>query len=81
MRLAASGGLAGGLLAVPTLLALAAFAAPFADNAKPAVTVQDLFAALPVPLWGSIAALPVAAAAIGFVTAQMTVRRWLRHLP
>lgn len=81
MLLAASGGLVGGLAAIPMFVALAAFAAPFADNARPAMSVQDLLAALPLPLWGCIGALPAVAAAIGFATAQMTVRRWLRHLP
>lgn len=81
MLLAASGGLAGALLAVPVLLALAQFAAPFADAAKPSLSTQELLAAIPAPLWGGIAALPMGAAFIGFATAQMTVRRWLRHLP
>lgn len=79
--LAASGGSIGALIAVPALLALAQFAAPFTDAAKPSVSAQALLAALPIPLWGSLAALPAAAAFIGFVTAQMTVRQWLRHLP
>ena len=37
--------------------------------------------ALPAGLLISVAALPIAAAAIGFLTAQATVRGWLRRLP
>ena len=36
---------------------------------------------LPAALWLVLPGMPVAAAAIGFVTAQATVRRWLRRLP
>jgi len=81
MLLAASGGFAGAVIAVPALLALAKFAAPFAEHPNPSPGPVMLLSALPTPLWGSIAALPVAAVLIGFVTAQLTVRRWLRQLP
>ncbi len=37
--------------------------------------------ALPAALWVALPALPLAAAAIGWATAQLTVRRWLRRLP
>ena len=37
--------------------------------------------ALPAALVVGVAALPVAAALIGFLTAQATVRGWLRRLP
>jgi hypothetical protein len=40
-----------------------------------------LLAVLPGPLWLVLPALPMATAAIGFLTAQGTVRRWLRRLP
>jgi cell division transport system permease protein len=80
--LAATGGLAGALAAMPVLLGLAQLSAPFA-----AVPIEDtgaganLLVALPVGLWAVLPALPVAAAVIGFLTAQGTVRRWLRWLP
>jgi hypothetical protein len=38
-------------------------------------------AALPTTIWVSLLALPAGAAAIGFLTAQGTVRRWLRRMP
>ena len=34
-----------------------------------------------MPLWFSLPALPAVAAVIGWVTAQATVRGWLRGLP
>ena len=37
--------------------------------------------ALPASLLLGVAALPFGAAAIGFLTAQATVRGWLRRLP
>jgi hypothetical protein len=36
---------------------------------------------LPVALWIALAALPAAAAVIGWTTARLTVRTWLRRLP
>jgi cell division transport system permease protein len=75
--LAAAGGLAGGVLALPVLLTLARFAAPFAADPKPEPV---LIAALPPPLWLLLLGLPLAAAAIGYLTAQVTVRGWLRQL-
>lgn len=81
MLLAATGGLLGAVLAVPALLTLAMFAAPFSDTAKSVLTFDDLLGALPMPLWVGMAAMPILAASIGYATAQATVRRWLRHLP
>lgn len=82
--LASFGGLLGALAALPVLLALAWLAAPFA-SARPWAPDQfsglAALAILPTPLWLALPALPLAAAAIGFLTAQGTVRRWLRHLP
>ncbi len=75
--LAATGGLTGGVAAMPVLMALAYLAAPFEGPAA----APDPPPALPVALWLLLPALPLAAAAIGFVTAQGTVRRWLRRLP
>jgi len=80
--LAALGAAAGGLVALPILLTLARLAAPF--SGQPAVdgnAFQAVMDALPSALWLALPCLPVAAAAIGFSTAQGTVRRWLRRLP
>jgi cell division transport system permease protein len=79
--LAAVGGGIGALVALPVLLALANLAAPLAGTTPhPGLTVAIL-AALPAPVWLALPALPVVAAAIGWLTAQITVRRWLRRLP
>lgn len=77
--LAASGGVIGGILALPVLLALAHLAAPFATAATP--PQAGVLDALPVALWLLLPGLPLTAAIIGFCTAQGTVRRWLRRLP
>ena len=75
--LAATGSLLGAMAALPVLLGLAALAQPFVDVAPSASGVPGL----PLPLWLSLPALPIAAGAIGWLTAQATVRRWLRRLP
>ncbi|MEJ1975719.1 MAG: hypothetical protein WDN49_06115 [Acetobacteraceae bacterium] len=78
--LAASGACIGALCALPVLLGLAQLAAPFVGTevvAGPAA----LLPSLPAPLWFSLPVLPVVAAVIGWLTAQGTVRRWLRQLP
>jgi cell division transport system permease protein len=79
--LAAIGGLIGAVAALPILLTLAQFAAPFSGAATSLETVPDLLDVLPATLWVCLPALPAGAAAIGFLTAQGTVRRWLRRLP
>lgn len=79
--LAAAGGLAGSVLATPVLLTLAALAAPFGGTSKPAETLSEWLAVLPPGLWLALPGLPACAALIGFMTAQGTVRRWLRRLP
>ncbi len=78
--LAAFGGLAGAAAALPVLLELATLAAPFA-GLQPADAAESGFAALPIGLWLALPTLPLAAAGIGYLTAQGTVRRWLRRLP
>jgi len=78
--LAAVGGLAGALAAMPLLLGLASVAAPFGEL-QPRDSSPPMLATLPPVLWLALPALPAAAAAIGFLTAQATVRRWLRKLP
>lgn len=85
--LAATGALIGALAALPVLLGLARLSAPFAagSDANAAVDAAgagaNILAALPPNLWVALPALPLAAAAIGFLTAQGTVRRWLQRLP
>jgi cell division transport system permease protein len=80
--LAASGGAAGAVAALPVLLTLASLAAPFASAApQDAASHVDVLATLPAMLWLTLPGLPAAAAVIGFATAQGTVRRWLRRLP
>ncbi len=78
--LAATGAGIGAVAAVPVLLGLAGLAAPFTGQAED-VGAAELVHALPLALWLSLPSLPAAAAAIGWITAQGTVRRWLRRLP
>jgi cell division transport system permease protein len=80
--LATMGGLAGAILATPVLVTLAELSAPFAGGPGPAVDpLSETLGALPIGLWISLPGLPATAALIGFLTAQGTVRRWLRSLP
>jgi cell division transport system permease protein len=74
-KLAASGAAIGALIALPVLFWLAQLAAPFAG-----ILPQTGGPTLPLPLWISLPALPAAAALIGWGTAQITVRGWLRQL-
>ncbi|TCZ55960.1 cell division protein FtsX [Roseicella aquatilis] len=72
------GALGGTLAAAPVLAGFADLAAPLLGGAA-AMRVQDLpWARLP---WAELALLPPAAAAIGWLTAQVTLRLWLRRLP
>ncbi|HTU56174.1 MAG TPA: FtsX-like permease family protein [Acetobacteraceae bacterium] len=81
-RLAAIGGAAGALAALPVLLTLAGLAAPFGDlNAPSQATGAFQPGGLPALLWLALPLLPAIAAAIGYLTAQVTVRSWLRRLP
>ena len=79
--LAATGGIAGAVLALPVLLTLANLAAPFTGSAPEVMSPADVLGAVPAALWLTLPGMPAAAAAIGFLTAQATVRRWLRRLP
>ncbi|WP_284945193.1 cell division protein FtsX [Acidisoma cladoniae] len=81
MRLAAAGGVGGAIAALPVLLWLAYLAAPFAQGTVTSGTEPPPLFALPLPLWVALPVLPFATAAIGFITAEGTVRRWLRRLP
>jgi len=91
--LAGVGGLLGALASVPVLLALASLAAPFvsataevavpaaADMANSVQLMAQTLRTLPPELWLGLPALPVAAGLIGLLTAQATVRSWLKRLP
>lgn len=80
-RLAAAGGLAGAVVAMPVLVTLASLAAPFAGAPGATASPVWVFMALPPMLWLLLPGLPLTAAAIGYATAQGTVRRWLQRLP
>ena len=80
-RLATAGAALGALAALPVLLVLAGIAAPFAAAPPPdAGLLAGAVANLPQTLWLALPGLPLAAAAIGWATAQGTVRNWLRRL-
>ena len=72
-----AGALIGLLCAIPMLLGLASLAAPFQPSQAPSA----MAARLPLALWEALPALPLAAACIGWATAQATVRSWLAQLP
>lgn len=78
--LAASGAVVGAIAALPLLVELTGLAAPFSGVDAPEGIAGSL-AALPLTIWLSLPALPLLAAAIGWLTAHGTVRRWLRRLP
>jgi cell division transport system permease protein len=69
----AVGALLGALVALPVLIWLATLAAPFAG-------ASEAGPSLPAPMVAMVPILPLIAAGIGWVTAQITVRRWLRGL-
>jgi cell division transport system permease protein len=79
--LASIGGAIGGLLSLPVVFALTALAAPLAGGRVPVLKPAEAFAFLPLPLWLLPVILPIAAAIIGYLTTQVTMRRWLRQLP
>nr|WP_230975475.1 cell division protein FtsX [Acetobacter garciniae] len=89
--LAFGGGLVGALLACPPLLFLLRMAAPFGSmtptvdspdlTTAPAQAIMASFDLVPQGLLGGLAALPVAAALICWLTTQVMVRLWLRRLP
>ncbi len=79
--LAGAGALAGTAAAVPVLAALAGLAAPLlgGQTATAGAGPQDLpWRGLP---WTGLALLPAIGAGIGWLTAPVAVRRWLRLLP
>ena len=77
--LASLGGLIGGLFSLPVLFILATLAIPLAQGGAAAAHAEAL-ALLPVSLWLLPLILPLAAALIGYLTAQITMRQWLRRL-
>ncbi len=77
----ATGGLAGTVLALPMLAGLAWLALPFISTTGMAASQNGLLAAMPRVLWTLLPGLPLLAGAIGWTTAQVPVRRWLRQLP
>ncbi len=74
--LTATGGIAGTLIALPVLFWLASLAAPFGSL----VPQSSLLPSLPPALWAALPVLPILAAFVGWATAQVTVRGWLRNL-
>ncbi len=74
--LALAGALGGTILALPVLAWLAWLATPFTGPTQ----LNHLFS-LPPALIALVPLLPGCAALIGWITAQLTVRGWLRHLP
>jgi cell division transport system permease protein len=78
MRLAATGGLLGGVVALPVLAWLAFLSSSFVASA-PAQRL-DVMTALPPLLWGTPVMFTLATAAIGWLAAQVTVRGWLKRL-
>ena len=76
--LVALGAAGGTLLAAPVLAGFADLAAPLLGG-QPAESMLDWpWTSLPI---GPLALLPLLAGALGWLTAQATVRRWLRRLP
>ena len=75
--LAVVGAVVGTLTALPALLALARIAAPFASVPE----TTNILALLPPGLWMILVGLPLVSGAIGWLTAQATVRTWIRRLP
>ena len=78
--LAGAGALAGTAVAVPVLAALAGLAAPLLGVQAAAVAESWQLPWRDLP-WTGLALLPVMGAGIGWLTAQVAVRRWLRLLP
>lgn len=78
MRLAATGGLLGGIVALPVLAWLALLSSGFIAGAPEAT--PSLITALPPLLWASPIIFTLATALIGWLAAQITVRGWLKRL-
>lgn len=72
------GGLAGTAAAVPVLAGFADLAAPLLGGQAATSLRSFPWHALP---WSGLALLPPLSAALGWLSAQVTVRLWLRQLP
>ena len=79
--LACTGAAIGGLFALPVVFALTALAVPLTRGTVPDLAAPDAFASMPLSLYFLPVILPVAAAGIGYLTTQITMRRWLCRLP
>ena len=79
--LALAGGFFGGLFALPVVFTLSTLAAPLGGAASGPDGGMEALSLLPAGLWLLPLLLPLATAAIGYLTAQATVRRWLLRLP
>ena len=78
--LALIGGGIGGLFAVPVVFTLTTLALPLGGGRIVPGGVGDALAILPLTLWLLPLILPLAAALVGYLTTQATMRRWLRSL-
>jgi cell division transport system permease protein len=76
-----SGATLGLVPAIPVLIGLASLAAPFTAEPVQHSGIVPLLAVLPPLLWGLLLALPPTSGLIAWLTAQSTVRGWLRRLP
>ena len=78
-----TGGIAGAALAAPMVIGLASLAVPLLAGPVAAApeAAADWARMVPPLLWAGLATLPVAAGAIGFTTAWLSVQSWLRGLP
>ena len=74
-----AGACLGVVAALPVLAGLSALAAPFQQGVADGLSAMA--PRLPAELWRTLPAIPVAAACIGWLTAQATVRSWLAELP
>ncbi len=78
-----AGAAAGAVLAGLVLLAMVHVTAPLQPPTQAATASGPggLAASLPLALWALLAGLPLLATLIGWLTAQATVRSWLRRTP
>lgn len=78
MRLAATGGLFGGLAALPVLVWLGTLSSSFVTTTQS--SAGSVTTVLPPVLWASPLIFTLATAIIGWFAGQTTVRGWLRRL-
>jgi cell division transport system permease protein len=75
----AVGGATGGFLALSLIVVLPAIAT--SHDGTRVVIAPETLSLLPKPLWALPLIIAVEAVVVGFITTQITVRGWLRHLP